>query len=683
MAILINRIFRYLEKDFPIKWKIILLTGSLSFLVFAFVIYFSSSHYSQQLQKTIYHDLATKNDGYINTVYSTFEAAAKNLIELREDLELYDNVAQMWMHIAAHANQRFHQNPVNVDLYQESFNKKMAYFEQNGFLSNENLTPQLQKMIHKVMTNTPSDNDDFKFFYIGFPKSEKMPTLYHQYQDSSLWVPIEAIDGKYDPTIRPWFITGKTATQRNAVRYTEPYAEMRTKEALSSISTTIEMDGERGTLAAAISIKPIMDKILAQFQENAEISIFSKGIENETVFVSQKPKYLYSSRDAALGSSFYSYDDQTIAQDPINFDIKRLYDHTKGSKSGVLEWSINGEKRLVSYNTVPQVGWKLFISVSKNEIMQGAREAFYKTAIVSIIAGFLLLVIIYWVVGKSLKPIDIIGKELNELAKTGRLDIRMSVEGNNELGQVSKAINTMLDNTASPVKDLSLKVKNIAQGDLHSTSNIIAKGDVADLIKSFNEMIARLEVFEETLKDASPLTGLPGGLKIERVVQTNIEEGRSFAFCWIDLDNFKSFNDYYGYSRGNMVIKMTASVIQQCVYANTESDVFVGHIGGDDFVLVCNASNYQAICESIIEQFDKQIRALYDDKDLQAGHIKSRNRQGKVEDFPVVSITICAIDSTQTQVKNYIQVGEITAALKSYGKSQAGSILVVDRRQNN
>jgi diguanylate cyclase (GGDEF)-like protein len=230
------------------------------------------------------------------------------------------------------------------------------------------------------------------------------------------------------------------------------------------------------------------------------------------------------------------------------------------------------------------------------------------------------------------------------------------------------------------VKKLKMAASQVSKGDFMNLPTVNSSDEIGDLSKSFNDMAKRLIKLEDAYKDASPLTRLPGGVAVENIVQKSIENRIPFAFCMLDLDNFKPFNDRYGYSHGNSVIKHTASLIQ-AVADEVGSEIdFVGHIGGDDFVIVSTPELFEEVCEEVIKRFDQSIVAYYDSDDLSNGHIVSKSRQGVVTQFPIMTISISAVCSEMTELTNYIRVGEIIAELKKYAKSYSTSKLVVDRR---
>ena len=232
----------------------------------------------------------------------------------------------------------------------------------------------------------------------------------------------------------------------------------------------------------------------------------------------------------------------------------------------------------------------------------------------------------------------------------------------------------------SGVKTLKLAAGLVSIGKFKELPLVKRKDELGELSLSFNEMAKRLIKLEEIYMDSSPLTRLPGGIAIENYIKQKIERGEPFAFCMFDLDNFKPYNDRYGYSRGNSVILTTGKIISDCSKKlGLESD-FIGHIGGDDFALITVPEAYKAICEKVIEDFDRQIIDFYNPEDKEKGCIFSKNRMGEKLTFPIITISISALDSVKSYVENYIQVGEIIAELKKYAKTFPKSNLVVDRR---
>ena len=238
-------------------------------------------------------------------------------------------------------------------------------------------------------------------------------------------------------------------------------------------------------------------------------------------------------------------------------------------------------------------------------------------------------------------------------------------------------------NISGAIKKLKHATGMISMGKFDHKPDIRNQDELGDLAKAFVLMARRLKQLEEMNLDTSPLTRLPGGITIENVVNHRIAENASIAFCLMDIDNFKAFNDRYGYAQGNDIIQTTADIIRQAVAEHGQEDDFIGHIGGDDFVVITQPENYAKICETTIEQFDDKIPEFYDAQDRKRGHIVGEDRQGKKINFPLASISIAVVTNEKRSLKNHIQYGEVAAEMKEHAKSFAGSVFTVDKRSGN
>ena len=238
-------------------------------------------------------------------------------------------------------------------------------------------------------------------------------------------------------------------------------------------------------------------------------------------------------------------------------------------------------------------------------------------------------------------------------------------------------------NISHAVNKLKTATERIAEGDFDYVPDITNKDEVGDLARAFVSMAGRLKKLEEMYKDASPLTRLPGGVAIENVMKKRIKENEKIAFCLMDLDNFKAYNDHYGYAKGNDLIVATADIIDKAVEKLGTEDDFIGHIGGDDFVLISGSEGYNNICKNIVDEFDKIAPTFYDEEDRSRGYIEGEDRHGDKRKFPLASISIAVVTNAVRKLENHIQFGEIAADLKEYAKSMDGSVYVVDHRRND
>ncbi len=229
---------------------------------------------------------------------------------------------------------------------------------------------------------------------------------------------------------------------------------------------------------------------------------------------------------------------------------------------------------------------------------------------------------------------------------------------------------------------------------------LTAKGQVEDkiqgmemgaddyLTKPFDplELEARINMhLRRSIRDgeASPLTGLPGNRAIEEAIEDRIQQGAKFAVCYVDLDDFKAYNDRYGFVAGSGVIKMTAQIILEAMYKYGTSEDFVGHIGGDDFIVVTEMERAPLISQEIIRLFDEGIVEHYEAEDRKRGCIVSTDRTGNINRFPIMSISIAIAHNTYRKLDHPGKVAQIAAELKKYAKSRPGSVFVFDRRRRD
>ena len=179
----------------------------------------------------------------------------------------------------------------------------------------------------------------------------------------------------------------------------------------------------------------------------------------------------------------------------------------------------------------------------------------------------------------------------------------------------------------------------------------------------------------------SPLTGLPGNVQIHAELKKRISNSEDFSVLYVDLDNFKAFNDYYGFLKGDEIIEFTAQVILKCIHDKYPDNSFVGHIGGDDFIAIIPTNSVDSICQSIIAIFDKDVKKYFSDEDLERGYIELANRKGHIEQFPLTSISIGVVIAENRRFSNILEIGDIGAQVKHMAKSVMGSSYAIDRRQ--
>lgn len=231
------------------------------------------------------------------------------------------------------------------------------------------------------------------------------------------------------------------------------------------------------------------------------------------------------------------------------------------------------------------------------------------------------------------------------------------------------------------IRQLQEAVQNIGRGFYDRALNIKATDDVGELVDSVRWMSRRLKELGEMNLDANPLTRLPGNHAIEKFLLTRIQEGSPLAFCLADLDNFKAFGDRYGYSRGSEVLKRVGTILTETVKTLGDDKDFVGHIGGDDFVIISRPDRVDKLCGSVIHEFDDMIPNYYDEKDRQRGFIISKDRKDVEQEFPFMTISIAVVTNQNRLITLPSQVSETLSQLKQYAKTFPRSVYVVDQRR--
>ncbi len=192
--------------------------------------------------------------------------------------------------------------------------------------------------------------------------------------------------------------------------------------------------------------------------------------------------------------------------------------------------------------------------------------------------------------------------------------------------------------------------------------------------------IFRLLVLNRTI---SPLTGLPGNTQIQAELKKRLAREKEFIVLYLDLDDFKAYNDVYGFLKGDEIIKFTARTILENVNNIANSNAFVGHIGGDDFVAILDENiNYEEICRNIIAQFDKGVKYFFTEEDYNRGYLKIQNRKGKMEHFFLTAISIGVVQVESDKFSNVLEIGEVGAQVKHIAKKYKGSCYAMDRRKH-
>ncbi len=225
-----------------------------------------------------------------------------------------------------------------------------------------------------------------------------------------------------------------------------------------------------------------------------------------------------------------------------------------------------------------------------------------------------------------------------------------------------------------------VRITHLLDRENRAAGRLILFRDITERKEIERRQELQLEKLYGMALDANPMTGLPGNNSIAAAITRALNGAQHIGVVYTDLDNFKAFNDKYGFALGDDVIKFTAELLARSIAAADISNSFVGHIGGDDFVLLVPSEKMNQVAEFILAEFDIGVREFYSDDDLAQGYISSTNRKGEREDFPIMSISIAGVDLHQTHYKAYIDVNDACAELKKKSKTKPGSAYSVDLR---
>ena len=248
------------------------------------------------------------------------------------------------------------------------------------------------------------------------------------------------------------------------------------------------------------------------------------------------------------------------------------------------------------------------------------------------------------------------------------------------IAEFCKSIRTNEDNSITPIIVVSSNTD---------------RAHIIDVLKTDVEYYVKKPVDDEyfyyTIKNVvgllarnrriSPLTGLPGNVQIQAEMKKRLLNKEKFAIIYFDLDNFIAYNDVYGFANGDEIIKFTARTISKYVHQIPNSDNFLGHIGGDDFVAIIGQTDYDKVCQEIILEFDKYAVGFYNEEDVERGYVEVANRRGIIEQFPLTTISIAVLEVDSKIYKTTLEIGEVAGQIKHQAKTILGSTYVINRRR--
>ena len=222
----------------------------------------------------------------------------------------------------------------------------------------------------------------------------------------------------------------------------------------------------------------------------------------------------------------------------------------------------------------------------------------------------------------------------------------------------------------------SLSVDKVVGLTAGADDYIIKPFDTLELIARVRSTLRR----NAEMRAVSPLTGLPGNHRINEEIAARAGGDRPFAVCHVDLDNFKAFNDRYGWMRGDDVITLVAATVKSAGAEVIGAQPFTGHVGGDDFVIICEPDQVESLTTRIIALFDEGVALLHDPDDVRAGYISIVDRQGNERRFPLCSVSIGVAMTGRRHYADYRAIVAVATEMKVVAKGQPGSAVAIDRR---
>ena len=247
--------------------------------------------------------------------------------------------------------------------------------------------------------------------------------------------------------------------------------------------------------------------------------------------------------------------------------------------------------------------------------------------------------------------------------------------------QLCRKIRKDEDNTITPVIVVSSnssrnhRMRILNESVEYFIKKPVDEGYLYYTVRNLNRLLT-------TNRRVSPLTGLPGNVQIHSELKKRLTKQEEFSVLYLDLDNFKAYNDVYGFLKGDKIIQYTANTILQEIHTEGGSG-FVGHVGGDDFIAIVPYTEVDDLCQRIIARFDKQIKEFFTDEDADKGYIEIANRRGIIEKFPLTSISIAVVVADRNRFKNILEIGDVAAQVKHAVKTVMGSSYTIDRRKSS
>ena len=251
---------------------------------------------------------------------------------------------------------------------------------------------------------------------------------------------------------------------------------------------------------------------------------------------------------------------------------------------------------------------------------------------------------------------------------------------NSNIVELCNQIRTNEDNSITPIIVITSNMENEHRIEVLKTAiEYYIKKPINNTV--FYYTIKNIIRLMHSNRTVSPLTGLPGNVQIQAELKKRLLKKEEFSILYIDLDHFKEYNDTYGFSKGDEVIKLTARTISKSIHNRELDNTFIGHIGGDDFIAIVPKDEYEKVCQDILCQFENKIPEYFSKEDVERGYLEVPNRRGIIEEIPLTSLSIGVVEVDEGRFKSPLEIGEVGAQVKHVAKSIMGNSYAVNRRK--
>lgn len=227
-----------------------------------------------------------------------------------------------------------------------------------------------------------------------------------------------------------------------------------------------------------------------------------------------------------------------------------------------------------------------------------------------------------------------------------------------------------------PMRRIMTATEHVTRGDLDIRIHLPQRNELGRMATAFNEMSVAIARMQNEARSSNPLTGLPGNPVIAETLTARL--AKPVAVLYIDLDNFKAFNDHYGFTRGDEALMFARDCI--VMEAQSTPETFTGHQGGDDFVVITGTDSWEAIAQGIVDRFERDKAVLFDQADLRRGYIVGRDRAGVEQRFPLLTVSVAVVTNEDRTFSHPGEVAGVAAEVKQLAKQSEESTWVVDRR---